>query len=341
MFWNPKKLDTHQVHASLVDFPAQITQAWTELSTLTLPSSYHDIKHLLICGMGGSALGGRILQSVFADKLNLPVTILTDYHLPPWVDKHTLVVFSSYSGSTEETVSCASELPDDIPAFVLTTGGKLAKIADSRGWPAYIFNPLHNPSSQPRLALGYNFTALLTLLFQAKLISISPTTISTLTDYLRLHTDSPAPKQLADKLKNYSLILVSSQHLDGAVYAGRNMIHENAKTIAHHYTLPELNHHLLEGLSFPQSSHKNTHFIFFDSDLYPEIIKKRLQLTIDVVGRQGYRFHVIKPDATDTLTQACETIQFLGFFSYHLALSHHIDPAPVPWVDYFKKKLQE
>lgn len=344
-----KKLDRHHVHASLLEFPDQIAQVWAELSPLSLPSNYDHIKHLLVCGMGGSALGARVLQSALGTDLKLPVTILTDYNLPAWVDKHTLVIFSSYSGSTEETLSCARQLPDDIPAFVLTTGGDLAKIADSRGWPAYILSPLHNPSSQPRLALGYNFFALLTLLHLLDHTHLTPTSIDSLVDYLKDHAQpllittpqktNPA-KTLADKLKDNSLILISSQHLDGAVYAGRNMLHENAKTVTHHYTLPELNHHLLEGLTYPKSVHSKTHFIFFDSDLYPEPIKKRFKLTIDIVARQGYRYHIIKPDSDQTLTQVCETIQFLGFLSFYLALTHRIDPSLIPWVDYFKSKLK-
>ncbi|OGD79648.1 hypothetical protein A2368_00160 [Candidatus Collierbacteria bacterium RIFOXYB1_FULL_49_13] len=341
-------LDRHQVHASLQDLPAQISQAWTELSPLSLPASFHGANKILVCGMGGSALGARIISSIFASDLRLPVFIHHDYHLPAWIDKHTLIILSSYSGGTDEIISCAATIPEDVPTFVITTGGKLAEMADSHGWPAYIFTPQHNPSGQPRLAIGYSTFALFTILHLLDQLDSSASAIDSLVEFLQNHSRSllistprksnPA-KTLAEKLHQSQLILVSSQHLDGSVYAGRNMLHENAKTLTHHYTLPELNHHLLEGLTYPRSSHSQIQFVFFDSDLYPEIIKKRLQLTIDVVGRQGYRFHIIKPEAPDKLAQSCETIQFLGFLSFYLALLHRIDPASIPWVDYLKSKL--
>ena len=99
-----KKLDQSNVYGSVEEFHKQFTHAWEDTKNLVIPDSYKKVNKILLTGMGGSGLGARIIEAVYGPSLKYPVTRLNDYDLPNWVDDSTLVICSSFSGTTEETV---------------------------------------------------------------------------------------------------------------------------------------------------------------------------------------------------------------------------------------------
>lgn len=351
---NPKtyeKLDKHQVYESIISFPKQVSQTWTEISYSSGLNKCSLAENIVISGMGGSALGGRIIQSLGQFILNQPLEVVNNYRLPDYVDEKSLVILSSYSGNTEETISCAKDaLKRHAQVFIVSTGGKLSELAKKHNLPSYIFIPQNNPSSQPRLGLGYSITSQLGLLSHCKFIHFSENDMESIVDHLNTLTPSleknqpesknPA-KSLAQKLKGRGVVFISANHLTGTAHAVKNMINENAKTFSISFELPELNHHLLEGLMLPRELKNNLHFLMLNSDLYPEIIRTRLEITKDVFTRLGYPVTVIKPDSSQPLLQVYETLYFGEFLSYYLSLLNSIDPGPIPWVDYFKEQLDK
>jgi len=345
------QLDPGHVYDSITQFDAQLNSSWQEVEMQTIKTSPKNIKKICIAGMGGSALAARILKSLTPLICHLPFEIVNNYRLPNWVDKNTLVILSSYSGNTEEIVSSAMDaLAKKAHIFTIASGGELSDLAQKNDWDLYTINPQHNPSGQPRLGLGYSLGAHLGYLSRFNLIDTGKIDRENIIQVVvasaknlkhKVEFKNNPAKMLAEKAKGKAVIIFSANHIAGAAYAGKNHINESAKTFADSFVLPELNHHLLEGLSLPDNFNQNTHFILINSDLYPDKIKKRLQITQEILDKQKYPLTVIKPDSDTMMGQALEVLIFFEYFSFYLATINHVDPSPIPWVDYFKKRLKE
>lgn len=343
------RYDQGKVYDSILGLKNQIEQSWIEISHQVFKGSFESISDIVVCGMGGSALGGRIVRSLDQYILNVPLEVDTNYRLPNYVNEKTLVILVSYSGSTEETISALLDaLARNAKIFIVASGGKLLEIAKEKGLDHFVIDPKFNPSDMPRLGLGYSIISIFTLLSRLKLINFGQSDIDQISFTLeRLTTtfgkknptkDNPA-KQIAQKFKDRSIVLISANHLVGTAHAIKNMLNENSKTFAVSFDLPELNHHLLEGLSFPKDLKEKSVFIFLNSELYPAIIKKRITITRNLFERLGFQTITVRPESDHPTLQAFECLYFGEFVSYYLAISSHIDPGPIPSVDYFKREL--
>lgn len=333
-------LDTTNLYDSVLDFPKQCAQVIWEMAQQEIPNQCYLASNIVVSGMGGSALGGRVLVSLERQIIRVPIVVSTEYHLPNFVNRSSLVVISSYSGNTEETImSLAEARARDAQIFIITSGGKLAQIALDQHLPHYIFDPKHNPSSQPRMGLGYAILSLAFLLARCQLIHPLEN-LSDLPEYLgSKQKNEPQFRELASKLAGKIPILITSEHLKGAAHCVKNQINENSKNFSAFFDLPELNHHLLEGLSFPESNQHNLHFVFFNSKhLHPEVAK-RYPLTQTVLGKQHIPFSEIMLDGPNRLFEVMELVQLGGYLSFYLSQENGIDPGPIPWVDFFKDSL--
>lgn len=344
-----EKFDKGKILASIRLLPDQVEQAWQEITEIKHSYKRSNIDNVVICGMGGSALGGRIVNSLVMDRIKLPLQISTEYDIPNFVNSNTLVIGTSYSGNTEETLSAvrqASKMKARI--FGITTGGKLAKFLKSEKFPAYIYKPLANPSEQPRMALGYSIAATLSLLNSFGFVSLPddlPYEIASVVrklvkEYdLDVSSHENLAKTIAKKIKNKIPVLIASEHLYGAAHAFKNQLNENAKAYSNIFDIPELNHHLMEGLKFPAKARELLYFVFYKSDLYRKELKKRYDITADVVSKNGYPYTIFSPITKTKITQVFETLTFGSFVSFYLAALHGVDPSKIPWVDYFKDQL--
>ena len=198
------------------------------------------------------------------------------------------------------------------------------------------------------MAVGYSVVGQLSLSSKAKIINFTKEDLERICSLLeeivkKCNVEVPfknnQAKKLAKKLFNKIVIFVGARHMLGALHTVKNQLNENSKTFSTRFDLPELNHHLMEGLVQPSSNKENLFFLFIDSDLYPEIIRKRLKITEDVVEKLGIGSYTFKVAANAKLSQAFEFIQFGGFVNFYLGMLYQTDPAPIPWVDYFKNRL--
>ncbi len=346
-----RALDKGNILGSLRDLPEQVKQSWEEINAVKLPEDYKRTRNVVICGMGGSALGGRIVDCLFTDSLRGSIEVFTGYNVPDYVGPETLVILSSYSGNTEETYSAAKEaIKRNACAFILASGGKLVEFAAKEKLPAYVYNPVHNPSAQPRMGLGYSLTAILNLMHRCGFIPVDEKEIEKSVDLMRVlikEYDLVSPshenlaKKMSERLVGKSPVLVASEHLAGSTHVFKNQLNENAKTFAASFDIPELNHHLMEGLSNPRSLKPLLHFIFFSSRLYPGNILKRYALTMEVVEKNDISAEIFELTGTSQILQVYEMLVLSSYVSFYLAILYNINPAPIPWVDYFKKKLAE
>ncbi len=344
-----KKLDTVGVVGSIEQLGGQCQQAWEEVPKIQFPDSYRQVTSIVFSGMGGSALGAYVVKSLFADVMPVPFEIINDYHLPPYTNDKTLVILASYSGSTEETLACAQEALDKKALVTgLTVGGRLGEMLKTAGVPAYIFEPRYNPSRQPRLGTGYSVFGHIALCNSLGLLQVPQKTVAEVVSVLAkgnesfgvsVPTEKNKAKQLALGWKEKIPVIVSAEFLAQVGRVIRNQLHESAKTFAAYHMIPELNHHLMEGLTNPALNKDVLKFLFLTSTDYSPRITKRVMITKDVVSKQGVSVEEYQTTAKDTVAQALECIQFGAYVNFYMAMLYDADPSKIPWVDYFKAEL--
>lgn len=344
-----KALDTQHVLESIEGLGKQCTHAWTDASKIVFPQNYKQTTSIVFSGMGGSALGAYAIKSLYADTLPVPFDIYNDYKLPPYVNDRTLVMVASYSGTTEETIASARDaLSKNACLTGLTTGGTLGRMFTEKTIPYYQITPTYNPSQQPRMATGYSVVGQLAILTTLGFLSVQEKEIQsieeTLTKNARLYgpgvpeADNPA-KQLAKKCDGKIPVIVSAEGLGNVGRLVQNYFHETGKNYADYHIIPEMNHHLMEGLTNPKTNPENLMFLFLSSPLYSERIKKRFSVTKDVIQKQHIPVEEFIPTSTSALIGAFECVQFAGYVNYYMAMMYDLDPSKIPWVDYFKKEL--
>ncbi len=347
-----RKIDSQRVFDSLVKLPEQCRQAWSESFAIEFPKGFEKVNNIVVAGMGGSSYGVRIVKSLYdsVQTTKIPLDLANDYFLPGYVSADSLVIFSSYSGNTEETISCTKEAEKKGAKITgVTSGGKLAQFLKEKNYPAYIFEPKFNPSRQPRIGVGYMAIGLMGILSKLNFIPVVDAEINKMVSFLSEKTacldnrtkikDNPA-KRWAVELVGKIPVFIVSDFLAGAAYAVRNPFHETGKQFALHFVIPELNHHLLEGLSYPSSIKELLIFIFVNSDIYDGRNKKRMSLTKEIISKNGFQTKEIKLHSSSALIQTMEFIQLGNWITFYLAMLHKTDPAKIPWVTYFKKKLE-
>lgn len=346
-----KSLDKGNYLGSVKEFLSQVQQAWQETKQVVVPAEYSQVNNLVINGMGGSALGARVVKALLTDKLKIPFEIINSYSVPAFVDSRTLFIFSSYSGTTEEVLATVDEVCErHAKCLGITMGGQLGELLTAKNIPFYQIKPDYNPSGQPRAGVGYAIAGILGLLNQAKLLSLDENelikALSALEEISRqwqpeVPENQNLAKQLARKLNEKIAVLVGAEFLEGSLHVFRNQLNETAKNFADYFVLSELNHHLMEGLAFPKSNPQNLVFLFLESALFHSRIQKRVAITREVVEKNQIPTVTYSCVGENRLTQALEVIVLGSWVSFYLAILHHIDPSFIPWVDYFKNKLKD
>lgn len=325
-------MDYSSVIKSVELMPDQVRAGWNEIENIR--TDYHNIYNVVVCGMGGSALGARIINSFSS---SIPIEIVNGYNLPDFAGSNTLIIISSYSGNTEETVSCFEQaIAKNLQTFAIAVGGKVADVAEANSIPLYRINPKENPSEQPRLASGYSIGAMLSLFSKLGILNLSK---SDLDNSLNFEFNREEAERIASELKDNGAIFVASEHLVGASHAAKNMFNETAKAFSTIFEIPELNHHLMEGLTHPESLKNNIKFLFIESDLYHQRIIKRYEITKDVVSKNDFKYISYNLKSKDKLAQIFEVLSLGGFLQIYLGQIYNSDPVSIPWVDYFKDKM--
>ncbi len=322
---------------------AQLLDAWHQISTLKLDARFtlqaSRCTSIVVSGMGGSTLGAHVIQSVFRKELTIPLEISNDYHLPNHVGKKTLVILSSYSGTTEETLSAAQDaIRRKACIIIMTNGGELLALAQKHKLQYYVIDPRENPSNQPRMAIGYMTIAIAGILTKTKALNINEHQIKTIAKLLDQQDQNQA-QDLAKHLEKAFILLVSAEHLTGAAHVFNNQLNENAKQLSVAQLIPELDHHFLEGLTFPKAIKKQLVAVLFQSSLYHPQNQKRIKLTAEILEKNGIRTITIDVVGKTGFQEAWTAIALGSATSVALAKQHKIDPWPVPNVTWLKEQI--
>jgi len=343
------QLDSKNMRGSIESLGKQIESVWKEAEQIKLPVSYKKVKNIVVLGMGGSALGSHVIQTLFRTNIKVPLEIIGHYHVPATVTRDTLVITSSYSGTTEEILSSAKEaLKKKAKIIVLSSGGDLAVWAKKNKLPALVFSTDNNPCGSPRMGQGYMIFGQVALFSRLGLIPkinlkkiLETISRQQLAFGLTVPTEKNQAKQFAQKLLGTSVWYVASEHLSGNAHVAANQLNENAKRFGGYFIVPEMNHHLLEGMLFPESNKNNLAFVLLESSLYDKRVQKRYEITRSILEKNSITQVSYMCLEKDLILQACELLVFTAYTSFYSAMLQGIDPTAIPFVDFFKEQLKK
>jgi len=342
-----KRFDPADMLAHLHGLPKQCREAWLKAKEFALPANYADIDKVVISGMGGSAIGGDLLRNLTSSIAKPIIFVQRDYTLPAFIDDKTLIIASSYSGMTEETISAFSQaLSTNSKKLVITTGGKLKTLAEGKAIPVFTIDYV----GPPRASLGYSFMPLLAFLQKLGFIENKSAEVEEMLQVLetllsKVSEDVPTQlnpaKQLANKLFGKVVIIYGAGILSAAAHRWKTQINENSKAWAFSETFPELNHNAVVGYEFPKHVAKQACVILLHSpSLHPKILL-RYQITSEILEKAGIEHETIDSQGKNELSQIMSLV-FLGdWVSYYLAILYEADPSPVKAIDYLKKRLSD
>lgn len=349
-----KKLDPKDVLGSTEMFVAQCRQIHEIIENAELPeynfSMITDqtardmhLSSLIFSGMGGSAYGGHVTTSLFRNELPIPAIVSSDYGLPAYVNCDSIVILTSYSGGTEETLS-AYDVAKNVNAEIiaLTSGGKLAELTKpDEKTSQIVFDPKNNPSGQPRLGTGYIVFGTIEILRKVGLLKFASNDMTTAVDEVEKNVSSikSSAMELSKKIYGNIPLIFAGGIFEGNVHIIRNQFNETAKSFSSFHYIPEANHHVLEGLKNPEG--RRLIALFIDSDLYEPKIQKRVKLTKDVVKQNKTEVLSYKAIGATKLAQALELLAFGSYLTFYTAILYGQDPSLIPWVDYFKERLSK
>lgn len=342
-----KRLDKDNILRNIQEFPEQCEQCWQDFKKFALPTSFIQAKNVLLCGMGGSGIGGALVQDL-ARLSGIPIISWSDYDLPGFVDKETLVIITSYSGNTEETISSykkAAERTNKIIA--ITTGGKIGSLSTNYRNPIYKINY----GSEPRAALGYSFTAILAIFAKLNIIELKDDDFAEsiiLLKGLQKKIDisilraSNNAKLLADKLVDKIPILYGSGTLSAVARRWKGNFNENSKSASYFEIIPELNHNSLVGLEFPKDLKSKLFVIILQSKFDHPRNRLRQNITAQILqkNRIDYDYLLLEPSPTP-LSEILQVIHFGDYVSFYLAMLNNTPPDPVSIIEFLKDKLAE
>ncbi len=336
---NHFRVDRSHMYDLLRQMPQQIDEAVELRPELSLPDINLSLQHVLITGMGGSAIAGDLLAGLYGDTLDLPLIVNRDYRLPQFVGSHSLVIACSYSGNTEETLAAVEQAAvAGAPIVCIASGGKLAKFALKNGCGL-----MRIPDGlPPRCALGYLFFSLMTVMQEYGILSAESAaldetreTVKKLTArYADVQDGSNEAAALAEKLLGKVPIIYGADEPNPALpLRWRNQLNENAKVHAFSNLLPEMNHN--EIVPWLTEGGDNFHVVMLFDDHNPPELQRRMQFTRDLIAEKT-PVTIVRPTGETRLCRTFSLLVLADFVSYYLALLKGVDPTEIRAVDRLK-----
>lgn len=340
-----RRFDQAGMLEAIAGIPGQMSDAWGRSRELSLPDSHRGRRSVALLGMGGSAIGGDLVRGIFADRLKAPLIVVRDYELPAWVDRDTLVVASSYSGATEETISALSTaLERRCPVAVISTGGPLKEVARKAGLPLLDFPG----EGQPRAAVGYSLALLAGLLERAGLLALTDQEMRDAVAAAEAAVAASGPettsernpaKQLAWTLVDRLPVIEASGPLVAVARRWKTQLNENGKTMAVIEELPEATHNAVVGYAQPESIRDHLYVVFLTSPAEHPRSRLRASLSAELLGAAQIGHQVLPVAGEGPLQQAISGIVLGDYVSTYLAFLYGEDPSPVEAISYVKGRM--
>jgi len=342
-----QQTDSSGMLSHLHEFPEQCQQAWEKIMSFNLPPEYKKTERVIILGMGGSAIGGDLVRRLALAESKAPVWVQRDYSLPPFIDENTLVIASSYSGNTEETLSAFTQsLKTKAKKLVLTTGGRLKGLAEQESIPVFAIDY----QAPPRAAFPHSFIPLLGIfqklgLLRGKSAELKEglQTLNKLAEDLMETTPlaSNAAKQLATKLYRHAVVIYGAEFLSEVARRWKTQLNENSKTMAFFELFPELNHNAVVGYDLPPELRDKVFVVLLHSSQLNPRNRLRYEATARLMAKAKIKHQLVGASGKNPLAQMMSLILFGDYVSFYLAILNSIDPTPVDSIDFVKKYLAQ
>lgn len=340
-----RQVDKSNMLSFCVDAPKHYGKA-AELAR-KMKVSYPKPKTIIVAGMGGSAIGGELFKDWARDRITVPIDVCREYHLPAYANKNTLVLTTSYSGETEETLSTFLEAYKRKCMMIsISSGGALQEFADKLGIPHLVV-----PSGMaPRATLPYLFMPLPAILQKIGLVTNVDAEFSETVEILRQVSSENSPEK--PLISNLSKMLASN--INGTIptiygfgfYRAvaqrlKTQFNENSKNPAKWEYFPELNHNEIVGWEKTKEFAKWFSVIFIRDFEEPEEIKQRIEFTKEVVDKQKIRLFEVWSKGESSLAKMSSVICTGDFASVYLAVLRGVDPTPVNTISMLKGRLKQ
>jgi glucose/mannose-6-phosphate isomerase len=342
-----RQLDKLGMLEHLHGFPEQCQRAWERVLRFELPREYTRISNVVIAGMGGSAIGGDIVRRLALTESKLPVSVHRDYGPPAFVDRSSLIIASSYSGNTEETLSAFTKaLGTGAKKLVITSGGKLKQLAKKESIPIFVIDY----QAPPRAAFPHSFIPLVGIFQKLGLIGDKSADLQEAVDILsglsgdlietKPLASNPA-KQVAAKLRGRVAVIYGAEMLGEVARRWKGEFNENSKTWAFFENIPELNHNAVVGYEFPVEV-KDRIFVLMlrSSSLHPRNLL-RYEVTSKLLTQAEIAHEFIEARGKSTLAQVLSLILLGDYASFYLSMLNEVDPTPTNAIDFVKQQLAQ
>ena len=325
------------------DLGKQVRDAWELAKSAKIPPAYADVRNITLVGMGGSAIGGDFAASLLADELKIPMSIHRDYGLPAYVGRDSLVIASSYSGNTEESLS-AFELAQKRGAkiLVLTTGGKIADLGRAANYPMVTFSY----KAQPRAALGYSLGLVLGCLVKMGFVRDLGTDIdAALADLAKIEervhegARSNDAKRMAIELYGRIIFAYGAGVMGVMARRVKGQWNENAKNWSAFDVMSELNHNAVVGFPHPPIAREALTVLLLRSDRDNPRHKIRFDVTAELLDRAGIAHKTLRFAGGSMLSEVLQMVMFTDYVTFYLALLNGADPSEVKSIDFLKDRL--
>jgi glucose/mannose-6-phosphate isomerase len=338
-------IDVQDIHAHIDGLPAQLNAAW-ELGTSLSLTGWAGIEKIVVAGMGGSAIGADLVAAYIAPHCPVPVVVHRNYSLPAWADgENTLVVASSHSGNTEETLSSFKVAQErNCRILALSTGGQLADLTMNSGGNLWQFEH----QGQPRAAVGFSAGLLLAAFSRLGFIPNPEDAIRSAVGAMRSQQEGLRPevpvtgnlaKRLAGQLYGRWVVVIGADFLAPVARRWKSQISEIGKAWAQFEDLPEVDHNTLAGLVFPEDMLAQTMALFLRAPSYHPRNMLRTDLTKAAFMVEGLNTDFIDGQGDTPLAQQWTALHLGDYTAFYLAMAYEIDPTPIPTIEMFKQQM--
>ena len=332
------KYDSQNQFNVLINTFQQIESAWNnKIDTGTLKGK--KFNSIIVTGLGGSAISADLMSNFLGSELTIPFVVNRNYHLPTFADKNTLLIVSSYSGNTEETISVFNEgIRKKCSIICITTGGKIGKTASDNRIPVVKVAP----GFQPRYSLGLSFFSLLKIFQELNIISFQDSIVEKIISLwkekgIQLSNEQNKALDIARELIGFIPVIYSAADVTSAAgYRLKCQFNENSKLHAFHNVIPELNHNEIIGWESFQDKQFNAKLILILDKTYHPQVKKRFDITASLISSEKI---YLESNEGDFKLRIMDLIYLGDWISYYLALFRGFDPTEIENINILKEKL--
>jgi len=329
------EISSMQMLSLIEAFPQQLAEAIEIARNSSLRDLDRMPQHVIITGLGGSGIGGSIVAEFAAHEGKIPVHVCKEYHLPAWVTEQSLVILSSYSGDTEETLATFHQAVErKAQVICISSGGTISSLAKEHG-----FNLIQIPGGNPpRACLGYSLVQLLGIFERYGWIENALQSVENARQHMVEKSASykREAESIAKAIAFSTPVIYTCAGYEGVAIRFRQQLNENAKMLCWHHVIPEMNHNELVGWA---DKNPKIAALFFrnDDDYYRSA--KRMDICLTIISSKAGKFLEINSIGTNRLERMLYWIHLGDWISWFASVERSVDAMEINVINRLKAEL--